>query len=130
VEKVTPYMNKKKIMVVDDDAGIVQALRLILEDEGYAVTAIMDGQTVRDMEGDVPDLLLLDIWMSGVDGRDICRHLKSRDRTRNMPIIICSANRDTQNIAKEAGADEFLTKPFDIDDLLGKVAAFIGTPSS
>jgi CheY-like chemotaxis protein len=122
-------MSKKKIMVVDDDAGIVQALQLILEDEGYDVTAIMDGQAVKDMEADVPDLLLLDIWMSGLDGRDICRHLKSRDRTRNLPIIICSANRDTENIAKEAGADGFLTKPFELDDLLGKVAAFIGTPA-
>ena len=122
-------MSKKKIMVVDDDAGIVQALQLILEDEGYDVTAIMDGQAVKDMEADVPDLLLLDIWMSGLDGRDICRHLKSRDRTRNLPIIICSANRDTENIAREAGADGFLTKPFELDDLLGKVAAFIGTPA-
>jgi CheY-like chemotaxis protein len=122
-------MSKKKIMVVDDDAGIVQALQLILEDEGYEVTAIMDGQAVKDMEADVPDLLLLDIWMSGLDGRDICRHLKNRDRTRNLPIIICSANRDTENIAKEAGADGFLTKPFEIDDLLEKVAAFIGTPA-
>jgi CheY-like chemotaxis protein len=122
-------MSKKKIMVVDDDAGIVQALQLILEDEGYEVTIIMDGQVVKDMEADVPDLLLLDIWMSGLDGRDICRHLKSRDRTRNLPIILCSANRDTENIAKEAGADGFLTKPFELDDLLGIVAAFIGTPA-
>ncbi len=122
-------MNKKKIMVVEDDPGIVEALRLILEDEGYDVTAIMDGHAVRDMAGEVPDLLLLDLWMSGLDGRDICRYLKSRDRTRNMPIIICSANRDTATIAREAGADDFLTKPFDIDDLLGKVALYVGTPA-
>ncbi len=119
-------MSKKKIMIADDDLGIVEALRLMLEDEGYDVMVLMDGHAVRDMAGDVPDLLLLDLWMSGLDGRDICKYLKSRDRTRNMPIIICSANRDTAAIAREAGADDFLTKPFDIDDLLEKVALYVG----
>jgi CheY-like chemotaxis protein len=69
-----------------------------------------------------PDLLLLDIWMSGLDGREICKALKLQDHTKHIPIILVSANRDTEQIAHDAGADDFLNKPFDMDDLLRKVA--------
>jgi DNA-binding response OmpR family regulator len=59
--------------------------------------------------------------MSGFDGRDICRELKQRKNTRGIPIIMISASRDIERSAYEAGADDFLAKPFEIDDLLGKI---------
>jgi DNA-binding response OmpR family regulator len=59
--------------------------------------------------------------MSGSDGRDICRELKHRLDTRAIPIIMISASRDIERSAYEAGADDFLAKPFEIDDLLGKI---------
>ncbi|MGI8419689.1 MAG: response regulator [Candidatus Levyibacteriota bacterium] len=114
-------MNKKKILITDDDPAIKDALKQILEDEGYGVETTADGSSVIKMHKELPDLLLLDIWMSGIDGRDICRELKSHEKTKHIPIIMVSAIKDTKGIAREAGADDFITKPFEIDELLKKV---------
>lgn len=112
-------------MIADDDPAILDATSMILEDEGYIVYTTTDGQTVNRIKKSSPDLLLLDIWMSGVDGRDICRSLKADSVTKNLPVIMVSANRDTEKIAKEAGAEDFLAKPFDIEDLLEKVEKYL-----
>jgi DNA-binding response OmpR family regulator len=111
----------KKIMIADDDPGIVDAVEMLLEFEGYTVTTTFDGSTVLDMKDELPDLLLLDIWMSGEDGRDICRKLKATTATKNIPIIMVSASRDIADSAMEAGADDFLAKPFEMDVLLKKI---------
>jgi DNA-binding response OmpR family regulator len=116
----------KKILVADDDPGILEAIQLVLEDEGYEVVTTVDGETIYQMEKEYPDLLLLDIWMSGQDGSDICKFLKSRETTKDIPIIMISANKDTEEIAKKAGADDFITKPFEIEELINKVAKYIG----
>ncbi len=117
------YMNKKKkkILIADDDAGILEMLKMMLEDAGYEVETTADGQTVGEVKEFLPDLILLDIWMSGMDGRDICRQLKSQVSTKKIPVIIVSANKDTDILAKDAGADGFLSKPFDIDNLLSTI---------
>jgi CheY-like chemotaxis protein len=115
----------RKIMVADDDPAIVDALHLLLEDEGYDVMSTVDGETVPKMKEQYPDLLLLDIWMSGINGGDICRQLKQQKGTCDIPVILISANRDTEAIARESGADDFLLKPFDIDDLLGKIEKYL-----
>lgn len=109
---------KKRILVADDDPGILDAIAIMLEDEGYEVSTAVDGEAIYKMERDYPDLLLLDIWMSGMDGREICRHLKGQELTQDIPIIMISANKDTELMAQEAGADGFLEKPFQMDDLL------------
>jgi DNA-binding response OmpR family regulator len=72
-----------------------------------------------------PDLLLLDIWMSGWNGRDICIFLKSQEVTQHLPIVLVSANRDTEKIARDAGADDFMTKPFNLDELVEKIEKYI-----
>jgi len=112
---------KKTILVADDDPAIVDVLMLILEDAGYEVQTTTDGSTLRDVHKMVPDLLLLDIWLSGWNGRDLCMALKSDERTRHLPIILFSANKETKTIAQEAGADDFITKPFELDELLKKI---------
>lgn len=114
-------MDKKKVMIAEDDTGILEAMQVMLEDAGYEVTTTVDGEAVKNMREDLPDLLLLDIWMSGIDGTDICKHLKSQELTKHIPIIMCSANKDTQQLAKECGSDDFITKPFEMKDLLAKV---------
>jgi DNA-binding response OmpR family regulator len=111
----------KKIMIADDDPGIVDAVEMLLEFEGYRVTTTVDGSTVLDMKEELPDLLLLDIWMSGEDGRDICRQLKATAATKNIPVIMVSASRDIEESALAAGADDFLAKPFEMNDLLAKI---------
>jgi CheY-like chemotaxis protein len=110
-----------KIMIADDDPAIVDALQLLLTDEGYDVMSTCDGETVAQMKTKFPDLLLLDIWMSGVNGGDVCKLLKQQKLTQDIPVIMISANRDTEAIAKASGAEDFLLKPFDIDELLEKI---------
>lgn len=117
--------NRKKIMIVDDDAGILDALQLLLEDQGYDIQVYSDGHMAMQIAKDLPDLILLDIWMSGVNGKDVCLHLKQQRKTTHIPIIMISANRDTQQIALEAGADDFLNKPFEMDDLISKIQRFV-----
>ncbi len=114
-----------RILVADDDPAILDAISLVLEDEGYQVHTTPDGNKVLSLNGQLPDLILLDIWMSGVDGRDICLHLKSQAKTRDIPIILISANRDTAEISAQVGADDYVCKPFDIDDLLSKVRLYL-----
>ena len=108
-------------MIADDDPGIVDAVEMLLEFEGYEVMSTVDGTTVLDMKGELPDLLLLDIWMSGEDGRDICRKLKHEPITKDIPVIMISASRDIEASALVAGADDFLAKPFEMDELLKKI---------
>ncbi len=116
----------KKILIADDDPAILDAIQMILEMEGYKVDTTVDGETVAKMFEDQPNLLLLDIWMSGQDGRDICKALKAQNSTRHIPIIMVSASRDIEQSARDAGADDFLAKPFEMDDLLAKVKLYIG----
>lgn len=113
-----------KILVADDDPAILDSIKMILELEGYEVTTTVDGATIGRMFEEQPDLLLLDIWMSGQDGKDICRALKAQDTTRHIPIIMISASRDVAESARDAGADDFLTKPFEMEELLLKVKKF------
>jgi CheY-like chemotaxis protein len=71
-----------------------------------------------------PDLVLLDIWMSGTDGRDICRQIKADPKLKKTPVIMISASKDVISSSKEAGADGFIAKPFEMDHLLSTVAKF------
>lgn len=108
-------------MIADDNPGILDAICTILEFEGYEVYCTSNGAELLTMEDGFPDLLLLDIWMSGVDGRDICRFLKQKTNIGKLPIVLVSASKDIERSALEAGADDFLEKPFEMDDLLKKI---------
>ncbi len=115
-------MNKqKRITVADDDPGILDAVTMVLEMEGYEVNSTLNGKTVLS-QNELPDVYILDIWMSGADGRDLCKQLKSEEKTKNIPVILISASNDLKRSAETAGADDFLAKPFEIDALLQKVA--------
>ncbi len=116
---------QKKVMIADDDPGILDAVEAMLEFGGYEVSSTANGATVLEIRSDLPDLLLLDIWMSGTDGRDVCKQLKAQEFTKNMPIIMISASTELENSAKEAGADDFLEKPFDMEELLNKISFFL-----
>jgi len=118
---------RKRILIVDDDAAIGEVLQMMLEDAGYTVEIQVNGRIAQQMQEPFPDLLFLDIRVSGTDGRAICRHLKSQSTTRHMPIILLSAHQDTQQMAKEAGADDFLAKPFTMADLLRLAAKYLGS---
>ena len=117
----------KKILIADDDPGILDAVGIMLEFEGFEVKCTPNCDTLLNMESEseFPDLVLLDIWMSGTDGRDVCRHLKQKEDTRKIPIVMISASKDIEDSAMEAGADDFLAKPFEMDDLLEKIGRYI-----
>jgi len=111
-----------------DDPDILDALRFTLEDEGYAVTTSEKGEyaeSLHDGNGGLPALIILDVLLSGRDGRTICHHLKHRDDTRHIPIIMISAHPDAAASSAEVGADAFIAKPWDIDALLALVARYL-----
>ncbi len=120
----------KKILVVDDDEGIVEVVQIVLEGEGYQVHTSMDGERLKHLGQDEPDLILLDVLLSGIDGRDICKSLKSNEATRHIPVIMLSAHSDASKVADSGGADDFLEKPFDVDVLIDIVAKHLSSAGS
>lgn len=114
-------LNRKKILVADDDPAILDAVRMMLEYCDYDVCTSADGMFVPKLRDQKPQLLLLDIWLSGTDGREVCRKLKSRKETKDIPIILISASSDAEKSWKESGANDFLPKPFEMNDLLNKI---------
>ena len=117
---------QKKILVVDDDLDILEFLQELLHQEGYAVTITDKAEYVEKLHGySLPDLILLDILLSGKDGCDIVKHLKSQEVTMNIPVIIFSAHPNAEKTARKAGADDFVAKPFEMDEVLAKVAKHV-----
>jgi len=111
---------QKRILIADDDPGIVDAVEMILDFHGYQVSSTYNGTDVLALK-EYPDVLLLDIWMAGCDGRDICRALKSNNDTMNIPVLMISASKDIQQSAMESGANDFLAKPFDMHELIQRI---------
>lgn len=116
----------KKILIVDDDPDILEVTSMILETKGYEVSTSGDGNNITEV---MPDLLLLDIWMSGKYGSDICRELKASEKTRQIKIIMISANRDIAEIASECGADGYISKPFKMKDIVVEIQKQLGITS-
>ena len=116
----------KKVLIVDDEPDILAFLRAMLEDAGYTVMTMEKSESVEQLTGEnLPDLLLLDMLLSGKDGRLIARQLKKQEHTRHIPIIMLSAHPGAEKESQDAGADDYLAKPFDMDDLFAKVEKYI-----
>jgi DNA-binding response OmpR family regulator len=113
---------KKKLLVVDDEQDILEFLKVILEDEGYIVVTTDKDDYLEGLNNDTPpDLILLDLLLSGKDGREIVKYLKMQENTKHIPIIMFSAHPGAQETTRQAGADDFVAKPFEIDLLLSKI---------
>lgn len=114
---------KKKLLVVDDEQDILEFLKVILEEEGYIVVTTDKDDYLEQLNNDIlPDLILLDMLLSGKDGREIVKYLKMQEKTKHIPVIMFSAHPSAQEITRQAGADDFVAKPFEIDQLLNKIA--------
>lgn len=111
----------KKIVLTDDDPGVQDAFRIVLERAGYSVQVFTNGNPLLEGRFDTPDLFILDKQLSGVDGLDVCRHLKSQPATADVPVVMISATPQAEVWAREAGADAFLEKPFRMKELLATV---------
>ena len=116
----------KKVYVVDDERSILEALEYLLIEEGYEVKTLSRGTDLLKLNSDLPDLIILDILLSGEDGRQICKILKSDNRTKKIPVVMISAHPSAKMTIKECGADDFLAKPFEINDLLGLIEKHCG----
>lgn len=117
----------KTILVVDDDPDILDALQFMLEDAGYSVKTTEKGEyaeNLHDSNGGLPDVILLDVLLSGKDGRLICQKLKSQEETRHVPIIMMSAHNNARQSVASVGADDFIAKPFEAEELLEKLAKY------
>lgn len=124
--KRTKLTNKNNMIVIaDDDPAILDAMKMILELYDFNVVTVEDGHVLPKLINLKPKLLFLDICMSGVDGRDICRKIKAIDATKNIPVIMISASCDLIQTVKQSGADDYLAKPFEIQDLLSKVNKYL-----
>jgi DNA-binding response OmpR family regulator len=117
-----------KILIIDDNVDILDAMKFTLEGEGYEITISEKADYIENLlyaTGDLPTLIILDVLLSGIDGRDICKKLKSNKETKHIPIIMISAHPDAEKSLKEVGSDAFLAKPFELIDLLAVIRKYI-----
>ena len=115
---------KPRILVADDDDGLRQLLRMILQREGFEVIEAADGeQTLARAADSDPTLILLDVMMPGMDGYDVCRRLKNDHRTDGVPVIFVSAAEDVRhrNEVMRLGADDCIKKPIGPRELVARV---------
>lgn len=111
-----------KILVVDDDIDILSVMEILLSMKGFDVEVTSKGEnTIPKIESFKPDLILLDVLISGHDGRNICKQLKSNKSTRHIPVIMFSAHPGAAATISDYGADDFIAKPFDVNNLMQKV---------
>ena len=120
----------KKIMVVDDEPDVLAVAVFRFKKLGYEVFTATNGQEALDLlQGVLPDVMLLDLRLPQINGIDVCKKVKHDERLKHIPVILFTAS--TDNIAAnvlEAGADDFLIKPFEPEDLLNKVRNLVGQP--
>jgi len=117
-----------RILVIDDDPDIVRFVRTNLESEGYAVRTASDGEEgIRLAFSEPPDLVLLDLMMPGVDGFDVLRRLQTSPATTNVSIVLLTARANVRDLVRglEGGADDYIQKPFDIEELLARVGSVL-----
>ena len=112
----------KKVLVVDDNKDIVWVVETILKRYGFEVMTTLRGEEVlKKVETFHPQLILLDVFLSGIDGIEICNKLKSGLQTRDIPVIMFSAHTNRKDVMKFCKADDFLQKPFDVNELVRKI---------
>lgn len=114
--------NKTKILVLDDDTDIGTMIKMMLEYKGYSVTVSERAdQAAEVLQNNGVDLIIMDMLLSGVNGTDLCDEFKKGEATSHIPVIMISAHPNAKEICLKAGADEFISKPFDMQDILSKI---------
>lgn len=117
-----------KILVVDDDPDILTVIKTVLTLKGFEVAVTNRGDEVfKKINTFKPDILLLDVLLSGLDGRDICKKVKSNPESKNIPVLMLSAHPAAASNICDYGADGFINKPFKVSDLLTEINKRFGT---
>lgn len=124
-------MNNKKILVVDDDSGIGEMLQTLLEFYGYEVTVTARPEETEELilKKQI-DLVLLDMLISGVNGTDVCTRLRNNPKTTGVPVLMMSALHDAGEKCREAGANDFIAKPFEMEELTSKIGEVLEKKNS
>ncbi len=119
----------KKILIVDDEADIIEILQFVMEANGYECITAMDGEEGLKLARETsPDLIILDVMMPKINGYKISRLLKYDAKYKNIPILMITARSQEEDkiIGEETGADEYITKPFNVDYVVEKVKSYLG----
>jgi len=118
----------KKVLIVDDNNDILWVVKTVLKRYGFDVMTTLRGEEVLSTTKDFsPQLILLDVFLSGVDGIEVCNTLKSTAETKDIPVIMFSAHTNFNEIKKFCKADDFVSKPFDTNDLVKRINYQIDT---
>jgi len=123
--KGATIMTEPSVLVVDDDPSIRLMLKEVLRDEGYTVSVAANGrEALAQLEHDRPDLILLDLMMPEMDGRQFCHAIAPRQQSpeERVPVMVLTADRASREEVRSLGVDGYVTKPFDLDKLLDEVA--------
>lgn len=115
----------KKILIVEDDVDTLDLMEIILHDQGYAVIKVRREITIKEIAGIKPDLAILDYRLPFGLGTEICSAIKMNEATKDIPVIMYSANNGIEELAKKNGADGYFSKPFDLECLVTLVGSFI-----
>ncbi len=115
----------KRITFVDDDPDIQEIFSLVFQKSDYDINVFSKGSFLLEKEYDIADLIILDKQLPDMDGLEVCRRLKQENKTKRIPIIMLSANRNIHQLAKEAGAEDSIEKPFSIKHLKKKVEKYL-----
>ena len=106
------------VLICDDDEGILEVTRLYLELEGYHVVTSKDSEGFFQVLPETnPDVVLMDIWLPKTNGDVVTEYLKNDPVFRNIPVVLFSANRDVANVAQRVGAEGYIRKPFDLNEV-------------
>lgn len=119
-------MAKPRVLIIEDEKALTEVLSYNLQRDGYEVQVCHDGRDgLRKAQTQIPDLILLDLMLPGMDGLDVCRELRGGERTRHIPILMLTAKAEEtdQIVGFSMGADDYVTKPFSVKVLLQRVRA-------
>jgi two-component system alkaline phosphatase synthesis response regulator PhoP len=119
---------RQKIMIVDDEMATLLPLKRSLESENYLVIEAYDGyEAIKKAKTEMPELIILDIMLPGMDGIETCSHLKKDVLTEKIPIIMLTAKDEVKHIVKglEIGADDYVTKPFNLNELKARIKSVL-----
>ncbi len=112
-----------KILVIDDDPDIGLMMKMMLTYKGYSVLVLEKADEVEEtLSKHKIDLIFMDMLLSGINGTDVCAEIKNNSQYKAIPLIMMSAHPDAKKICLQAGANDFISKPFDTHDLLAKMA--------
>lgn len=119
---------QRTALIIDDEENIVEFIKLGLRYEGFQVEAASDGeQGITAAQRVNPEIIILDLMMPGIDGIEVCKRLRDNPITRDIPILMLTARDEVRDriIGLDAGADDYLTKPFDFDELMARIRAIL-----